>query len=234
MVKPTVGIIIQKFVRPKKRVEWRAVGTAFQIAHDPLPTFMTCAHVMLDGHQRPRGEFAVFAGFGRGDTRLAGVRIEHVRSEIDALIFVSGHQAKSESIVFADDYTVGMGEPVAAIGAPLQSEPEWLADGTGKQDIAIRLAVGWACSHDIKRRFKETLYTDPDLNHIEINMLGYPGISGGPLFNAHGHAIGMMRGSAMSKGEIIAPYCYANRASELLAFARDANVKCAISKQSDA
>jgi len=199
-------------------------GACFAVAKDPLPIFLSCAHVLLDGHHRAEHPLLLSTGFGQpGSHPPRGVTILAVKPEIDAVLFRAMGEVHCKTVAFANSTDVANGLSVAALGCPLPSATEWFvagADGlaTGQLSVQLRLAAGWMSQDSAHARLPETLYTSPDLLHYELNMLGYPGISGGPLFNVSGEVIGMMRGTKLHAGQQVAPYAYADRLNEISEF----------------
>jgi hypothetical protein len=222
-IRPSVAALVLKHERKKPRIEWRVAGTAIFLGRSPLPTFLTCAHVLLDGHHQQRGEFTCLTWEAGSKTVPLGVRVEHVFPEIDAAVFVTGHEVFGSPASFSER-DLRLGASVAALGVPLPNEPELHADGGGTVNVQLRLTTGFVSSSDALARLPETRYTSPDLEHYELNMFAYPGISGGPLFDISGFVVGMMRGTRLARSEVVAPYSYADRNRELLSVLRQKGV----------
>ena len=222
--------LVTPHIRKDESVVWRVAGSAFMVARQPQPTFLTCAHVLLDGHQRARGRFKAATGFGALGSHpvVPDLTILAVKSEIDATLFQVDADVRCTPVVFASVPQMATGMAVAALGCPLPSEYESVGGGVGSLAVELRLAVGWVSSIGSYVRFPATLYTSPDLLHHEINTLGYPGISGAPLFNLEGTVVGMMRGTKLDKGQVVAPYSYANRLAELLDFLNESGIPYAV------
>lgn len=220
-INQSVAVIVRKTVDKKGDDVWRTVGTAFQISNKPLPTFLTCAHVLLDGHGRDRWEHVLISGFGTTRCLPAGIRIEHTSLELDAVVFVSGNEANCKSVSGFSSTVLTMGNPVAAIGFPLPKQPE-LYEKSGSLHVNMRFSAGYISSHEASARLDKTLYTLLDLKHYEMNMFCYPGLSGGPLFDLEANIVGMVRGTALVTGNhewsTAAAYSYADRSVEIIDF----------------
>ena len=223
VVSRSVAIILQQKTNSAGKPEVRVLGTAFLIANDPMPTFLTCAHVMLDGHQRPRGTCVVAFGNAAGGPVITEAVVDQVAPELDAMTFVARSSAAGSAVTFNPRPAAPMGAPVAVIGAPLPEAPTVYADGNSSLDIQLRLSAGWVSSSEAMVRLPDTLYTNPELRHYELNLHAFPGISGGPVFDSGGQVIGMVRGTRLAPGKVVAPYAYADRTSELLRFLTQRN-----------
>jgi len=110
---------------------YRAAGSAFQIACEGLPTLLTCAHVVADGHCRPFDDLELGCNFGSKGPHLLGARVLKIKPELDLAILETGTELQGQPVDFRDRaLLLPMGTAVAAIGFPTQSEPEEYVDGS--------------------------------------------------------------------------------------------------------
>lgn len=222
LVKPSIAVIIRKTVNDD-RLTWRTVGTAFQISDYPQPTFMTCAHVLVNGHGKENFEHAIFSSFGKTDGSSRGIKITHISLDLDIAIFVSDEGAKCKNILGFSDSVLEMGTSIAAIGFPNPKSPELFDQSGGRLQLRMRFSAGYISSNDTTIRLPQTLYTLLDLKHYEMNMFSYPGLSGAPVFDLEGNIFGMVRGTDLTEvGQQYSTascYSYANRSIELYEYA---------------
>ncbi|MGB7934338.1 MAG: serine protease [Gammaproteobacteria bacterium] len=220
----SVGALIRECKGKRGEYSWRTVGTAFRIKSLPHPTFLTCAHVLVNGHGIEIGKHALVSGFpfiSSNQPMIAGVRIEKISLDIDAAIFICGNEASGTPIQGMNNTILPRGTPVASIGFPIPAKPIKTEKG-GHFSVNQRFAAGFISSHESHARLVDTPYTRLDLLHYEMNMFCYPGLSGAPLFNLDGLVVGMVRGTALMENEKTSPvvvnYSFADRSDELLEF----------------
>ena len=170
LVKPSIAAIVRKSTNNEGRETWRTVGTAFQISDYPQPTFMTCAHVLVDGHGRENFDHAIFAAFGNADGSARGINITHVSLQLDAIIFVSDAGAIRKNVSFSSDSILEMGTPIAAIGFPNPKKPQLKETSGGSLNIKMRFSSGYISSNSVSIKLPQTPYTRHDLKHYEMNV----------------------------------------------------------------
>ena len=168
LVKPSISVIVRKSTNKDRRTTWRTIGTAFQISDYPQPTFMTCAHVLVDGHGHENFEHAIFAAFGKTDGNARGIKITYISLELDIVIFVSDEGARCKSIIGFSDSVLEMGTSIAAIGFPNPKKPEIYDKSGGSLHLRMRFSAGYISSNDVAINLPQTPYTLLDLKNFQF------------------------------------------------------------------
>jgi S1-C subfamily serine protease len=199
---------------------WITSGTAFLISLDPYPILVTNAHLVADKNRNLRPEIALGV-FSYPSAAAAGLRVRVFAPELDlAILRASPEAAIGKVVTFSDRAPLPRGAPVASLGFPIPAAPR-LRESGGSLSINLRLATGFISSSDhTGLSFDDAPWTPNDLPYYELNMLSYPGISGGPLFNLDGTIVGVSRGSR-TYNQQIAAYAYALRNREVLQLLED-------------
>ncbi|MFQ5891065.1 MAG: serine protease [Gemmatimonadota bacterium] len=195
---------------------WRVIGTAFCINQKYNPTFVTNAHVVIDpsGNQIAHEDMALMALAPGG--AAAGFSVMIVSKELDiAVCEASEEAAVARPVRFAEATPVAIGSAVASLGFPIPDLPELTPDG-GSLYISERLATGFVSNNGTLVKMPNWEWTN-SLLHYEFNMLSYPGISGGPVFDIDAGVVGVNRGSRLH-GDQVAAYAVGVRNAELLPF----------------
>jgi S1-C subfamily serine protease len=134
-----------------------------------------------------------------------------------AILDASPAAAIGKVMTFSDKAPLQAGTAIASLGFPIPQAPV-LTETGGRLSINLRLATGFISSPDYRGLFfQDAPWTTPDLQHYELNMFSYGGISGGPLFNLDGKIIGVVRGS-LQYNQQVAAYTYSLRNEEVLEF----------------
>jgi S1-C subfamily serine protease len=201
----------------KGRPAWMTLGTAFLISLDPHPTLTTNAHVVADITLSIRQELALGV-FAYPSAAAAGLRVRMLEPGLDlAILDASPEAAIGKVMTFSDKAPLPAGTAIASLGFPIPQAPV-LTETGGRLSINLRLATGFTSSPDYRGLFfQDAPWTTPDLQHYELNMLSYGGISGGPLFNLDGKIIGVVRGG-LQYNQQVAAYTYSLRNGEVLEF----------------
>lgn len=193
---------------------WYTIGTAFAISLEPIPTFLTNAHVVTDDDGIVREDLALvlFPPPGKG---IADASVRILEKELDVAVLEGCEEAKRvKPVTFSGNAVEPMGVPVASLGFPIPDLPTTTASGEGSLRLNRRLATGFLSNVNHFEQFPDFPWARSDLPHYELNMLAYGGISGGPLFNLDGIVVGMNRGSASVGGQVVA-YSFALRNMEV-------------------
>jgi hypothetical protein len=202
---------------------FNTLGTAFAIKGKPEPLFLTNAHVVCKDSGEIRNEkYLVLTAFLPGPSAVQSyIRILHLEKTLDiAVVRALSGKDDISPVTFAEPSILERGTAVASIGFPIPPRPE-LYQGGGGLHVVQRLATGFISQPSIKQHFPPAA---KELEHYEINMLSYPGLSGAPVFNIEGLVIGMNRGSLLHKKNIAA-YAYAIRAPEIIEFLQKNNIR---------
>jgi S1-C subfamily serine protease len=193
---------------------WEVIGSAFCINHKYNPTFITNAHVVVDDHgnQIPDASLALLALAPGGG--IAGFSVMLLSKEFDvAVCEASKEAAVATPVSFAGSSPIEIGAAVASLGFPIPERPEVTPRG-GTLYVSERLATGFVSNNGTLAKMPDWHWTDK-LLHYEFNMLSYPGISGGPVFDIEARVIGVNRGSRLHQGHVAA-YAIGVRNEELL------------------
>ena len=194
-------------------MHWRTLGTAFAIDHEHNPTFLTNAHVVINAQGQPRTDLALAILGNSGAIAGASVRILELGLDL-AVVEASTEAAQAVPVTFASRTPPKVGTSVASLGFPIPEAAIHTPTG-GQLSIRRKFAQGALSNPLIPCVIPTYPWAPADLYHYELNMLYYPGISGGPLFDIQGRVLGVNRGSA-NIGSQIASYAFALRNAEVL------------------
>jgi S1-C subfamily serine protease len=181
--------------QPKPGVDvWQTIGSAFCINHDFNPTFITNAHVVHDGHGNPiKDNSLALVALAPGGAP-AGLSVRMFDRELDiAVCEASKEGSVAQPVSFCGVPLLETGTAVASMGFPIPEQPE-LSPAGGTLIINKRLATGFLSNQGMVAKMVDWPWTD-SLLHYELNLLSYPGISGGPVFDIEGRVAGVNRGS---------------------------------------
>jgi len=168
---PGVVTVISYFDAPASAGQ----GSGFVVA--PNGTILTNAHVVTTAGQgagaaaRARRVYVQFADGDRVTARIVGVDLY----DDVAVLRIDPKQHPLDPVPLGDSDRVVVGQPVAAIGSPFGN--------TNSLSVGVVSAIRRSIP-SLTTRFNlvDAIQTDAPINH---------GNSGGPLFDAHGEAIGI-------------------------------------------
>jgi len=172
---PGVVTVISYFDAPTSPDASAGQGSGFVVA--PNGTILTNAHVVTTAGQgagaaaRARRVYVQFADGDRVTARIVGVDLY----DDVAVLRIDPKQHPLDPVPLGDSDRVVVGQPVAAIGSPFGN--------TNSLSVGVVSAIRRSIP-SLTTRFNlvDAIQTDAPINH---------GNSGGPLFDAHGEAIGI-------------------------------------------
>ena len=172
---PGVVTVISYFDAPTSPDASAGQGSGFVVA--PNGTILTNAHVVTTAGQgagaaaRARRVYVQFADGDRVTARIVGVDLY----DDVAVLRIDPKQHPLDPVPLGDSDRVVVGQPVAAIGSPFGN--------TNSLSVGVVSAIRRSIP-SLTTRFNlvDAFQTDAPINH---------GNSGGPLFDAHGEAIGI-------------------------------------------
>ena len=172
---PGVVTVISYFDAPTSPDASAGQGSGFVVA--PTGTILTNAHVVTTAGQgagaaaRARRVYVQFADGDRVTARIVGVDLY----DDVAVLRIDPKQHPLDPVPLGDSDRVVVGQPVAAIGSPFGN--------TNSLSVGVVSAIRRSIP-SLTTRFNlvDAIQTDAPINH---------GNSGGPLFDAHGEAIGI-------------------------------------------
>jgi len=172
---PGVVTVISYFDAPTSPDASAGQGSGFVEA--PNGTILTNAHVVTTAGQgagaaaRARRVYVQFADGDRVTARIVGVDLY----DDVAVLRIDPKQHPLDPVPLGDSDRVVVGQPVAAIGSPFGN--------TNSLSVGVVSAIRRSIP-SLTTRFNlvDAIQTDAPINH---------GNSGGPLFDAHGEAIGI-------------------------------------------
>ena len=172
---PGVVTVISYFDAPTSPDASAGQGSGFVVA--PNGTILTNAHVVTTAGQgagaaaRARRVYVQFADGDRVTARIVGVDLY----DDVAVLRIDPKQHPLDPVPLGDSDRVVVGQPVSAIGSPFGN--------TNSLSVGVVSAIRRSIP-SLTTRFNlvDAIQTDAPINH---------GNSGGPLFDAHGEAIGI-------------------------------------------
>jgi S1-C subfamily serine protease len=151
-----------------------AVGSGFVVSQNGKDYILTNAHVVSDSGHRATRLTVMFKGTG-SQTRSVSGTIVGVDTQSDvAVVKVDTSGLTINPLPLGDSNAVQVGEPVVAIGNPLQLE------------FTLTSGIVSAIHRDLSPQSGTNIF-----NGIQTDAAINPGNSGGPLIDANGDVVGI-------------------------------------------
>ena len=200
----------------------RPFGSCFSL--NSHGQFLTNAHVVLDdrGRQREGLCVAVFVASPEPVVEFTAVKVGPRDSEFDLAILDTQTETAALPVTFADASQLPMGTSLATLGFPIPADLDVdLDQGYLETRVTRRLSAGFLSGTE------ELVLLEPSTTAqplYELNLLSYPGNSGGPTLDLDGRVVGVNRGTRVFQGAVAA-FAWSIRNQEVLMFLRDSEIE---------